>query len=160
MISSSQFETTVWKGTWNSTPARGPWHCIASKSFDETVTTSAAFAHLDARRENDMPLMQSSVGFVLVRTICQQEVCGIHTISGRMKQYKDDTQEVRFVNNRLPVHLGTCRRNNNYDLSPHNQQLHQFPLHQHTSLSCSLQQAPFHVHDELQWPMQNTTKSY
>lgn len=56
------------KVTWNSTPARGPWKPRSLKSFVETVTTRAAFAHFDERRENDMPLIHSSPGFVLVRT--------------------------------------------------------------------------------------------
>jgi hypothetical protein len=43
----------------------------ASKSLVETDTTSAAFAHFDARLEKDMPLIQSSDGFVLVRTTCR-----------------------------------------------------------------------------------------
>jgi hypothetical protein len=34
------------------------------------VTTRAEFAHFDARRENDMPLMHNSDAFVLVRTTC------------------------------------------------------------------------------------------
>jgi len=50
------------------TPARGPKQFKASKSFVVTVTTSAAFAHFDALRENDMPLTHISDGFVLVRT--------------------------------------------------------------------------------------------
>lgn len=66
------------QNTWNSSPARGPWKFKASKSFDETVTTSAAFAHLDERRENDMPLIQSSDGFVLVRTTCKKFIILIH----------------------------------------------------------------------------------
>lgn len=59
------------RSTWNSTPARGPCKSKAAKSFDETVTTSAAFAHLDDRREKDIPLIQSSDGLVLVKTTCQ-----------------------------------------------------------------------------------------
>jgi hypothetical protein len=35
------------------------------------VTTRAEFAHLDALRENDMPLTHNSDGFVLVRTTCR-----------------------------------------------------------------------------------------
>ena len=54
--------------TWKATPARAPWKFKLSKSFVETVTTRAALAHLDERRENDIPFMQSSDGLVLVRT--------------------------------------------------------------------------------------------
>lgn len=64
----------VFHYTWNAMPARGPWFAIkGEKSLAETVTTSAAFAHLDDRLENDIPLMQSSASSVLVGTICHQE---------------------------------------------------------------------------------------
>ena len=48
-----------------------PWKFNDSKSFAETAATSAAFGHLDEHRENDMPLIQISDGFVLVRTTCK-----------------------------------------------------------------------------------------
>jgi hypothetical protein len=64
----------VFHYTWNAMPARGPWFAIkGEKSLADTVTTSAAFAHLDERLENDIPLMQSSASSVLVGTICYQE---------------------------------------------------------------------------------------
>lgn len=46
----------------------GPEQFNELNSDPDTVTTKAAFAHLDERREKDMPLIQSSDGSVLVRT--------------------------------------------------------------------------------------------
>ena len=81
--------------------------------MDETVTTSAAFAHLDARREKDMPLMQSSVGFVLVRTTCQDKQNQSVSIIRNRNTFSDQVTRTS-----LPVHQGTCKMNNNSDLSP------------------------------------------
>lgn len=71
------------KNTWNSTPARGPWKPRSLKSFGETVTASAALAHLDALRENDMPFIQSSDGFMLVTTTCKEKFPKFLTHSNR-----------------------------------------------------------------------------
>lgn len=55
--------------TWKATPARGPeLETKVEKSDTETETTNAAFAHLDARLENDIPLIHSSEELVLVGT--------------------------------------------------------------------------------------------
>lgn len=92
------------RSTWKSTPARGPWKPRSLKSFGETVTASAALAHLDALRENDMPFIQSSDASMLVTTTCRcfgrngiRQWNGISQRNWNLKELKCVTHLVRRV---------------------------------------------------------------
>lgn len=149
--------------TWNSTPARGPWDWNGLKSWDDTVTTRAEFAHFDARRENDMPLMHSSDGFVLVGTTWMH-VSKIwrkrHRITKwniRVKGLKGERGGREGVRaSALPVHPGTCKTSSNCDLAQLCQ-VHSLRLfHQQTLLFCNLPQVSAHVLSVLQPPVRST----
>lgn len=120
------------------------------------MTTRAEFAHFDARRENDMPLMHSSDGFVLVGTTC------MHVSKIRRKHHRITKWNIREREgwreraSALPVHQGTCKTSSNCDLAQLCQ-VHSLRLfHQQTSLFCNLPQVSAHVLSVLQPPVQST----
>lgn len=116
------------------------------------MTTRAEFAHFDARRENDMPLMHNSDGFVLVRTTCTLS----QKFEGKSLYYKMEYQRGRVRTSALPVHQGTYKTSSNCELAQLCQ-VHSLRLfHQQTSLFCNLPQESVHVLSVLQLPVQST----